>query len=344
MKKVHKETEKILLEHEKKILDDLKKSFTRSLADVKSRIKTLMFDIEMLQKGDAGNETLIRSKIYQLNYQKALETQISGAMDTLNNMNTANIDSYLKAMYEDGYITQQYIINSFGIPVITPINIELMIAAVNTSIEGLKFSDRLYDDVLDLKRKTIQAITDGIATGKSYAHIASVISRFTEATMKQAWTIARTEGGRVSSTAKLQSQKDAKANGADIVKQWDATLDNKTRRSHRALDGQIREIDEPFEINGHKAQAPRMFGIASEDINCRCISLTIPRWDIEDNYTKRDGLIPESELKREWERQKASGTLDMDSPKGIVGELIEAKDYADWKKKYYGVIEDLEKR
>ena len=54
--------------------------------------------------------------------------------------------------------------------------------------------------------------------------------------------------------------------GADILKQWDATLDKKTRKAHRLL-------DEPFEINGHKAMYPSNFGIPSLDINCRCAIL-----------------------------------------------------------------------
>ena len=48
----------------------------------------------------------------------------------------------------------------------------------------------------------------------------------------------------------------AKGAGAEVVKQWDSTLDNSTRKCHQKLDGQIRELDEPFEVNGHKAQFP----------------------------------------------------------------------------------------
>ena len=54
--------------------------------------------------------------------------------------------------------------------------------------------------------------------------------------------------------------------GADILKQWDATLDKKTRKAHRLL-------DEPFEINGHKAMYTSNSGSPSLDINCRCAIL-----------------------------------------------------------------------
>ena len=50
-------------------------------------------------------------------------------------------------------------------------------------------------------------------------------------------------------------------------------LYKKTRKAHRLLDGQIRELDEPFEINGHKAMYTSNSGSPSLDINCRCAIL-----------------------------------------------------------------------
>jgi len=43
-----------------------------------------------------------------------------------------------------------------------------------------------------------------------------------------------------------------------------------------------------FEINGRKAPAPLQFGIPEEDINCRCICLVKPRWDVDSAFTKID--------------------------------------------------------
>ena len=312
MKKVHKETESLLFEHEKEVLKKLEKSYASSLADVKKRIKELMIEIDMLEKADVENKSLIRSKIYQLNYQKSLSKQIKATMDILGQNNINSVETFLKLMYEDGFLTQLYVIESFGIPVALPINVKKMLKAVNMKVDGFKFSKRLYDDIEELAKATIQEISRGIAQGKSYIEIAQGISKLSEANLKRAYTIARTEGGRVSSLAKIDSQKEAKKKGADIIKIWDSTWDGKTRPEHKALDQQKREIDEPFEIDGYKAQAPRLFGVAYLDVNCRCTSLTVPRWDVTDTVMKRDG---ESD------------------------EIVEAKNYNDWKKKYYEKIQ-----
>ena len=57
--------------------------------------------------------------------------------------------------------------------------------------------------------------------------------------------------------ANFDAANKAKVAGADVVKQWSAVLDGKTRDTHRELDHQIREMDKPFETHGKKAMYPR---------------------------------------------------------------------------------------
>ena len=99
----------------------------------------------------------------------------------------------------------------------------------------------------------------------------------TKASLSRARTIVRTEAGRVQEQANFDAAQKAKAAGADVVKQWSAVLDGKTRDTHRELDHQIREMDKPFEIGGKKAMHPHDFGDPAEDCNCRCTLLTRAR-------------------------------------------------------------------
>ena len=66
-----------------------------------------------------------------------------------------------------------------------------------------------------------------------------------------------------------------------------STFDGNTRDLHRLLDGQIREIDEPFEAGGIQVDAPGMFGDAAEDCNCRCCILQRERWALDDDELQR---------------------------------------------------------
>ena len=72
-----------------------------------------------------------------------------------------------------------------------------------------------------------------------------------------------------------------------MVKQWDSTLDSGTRPTHKRLDGQIRETNEPFVISDtKKAMYPGDFGYAEEDCNCRCVALTRAKWALDEEELK----------------------------------------------------------
>lgn len=324
MDKKQAEIEKLLLEHEKEVFKELKKSYTTALADIKGRVLNLQNKLNELNAIDTTGynpesleilQSMKQSKIYQLEYQKALEKQINSIIDVLKQDTTTNIRVFLNKMYQDSYLGIQYYLNSKGIPMITPLNQSLIIKSIEKEIDKMTFAQRLNANMNDFKKTVKAEITRGIANGSTYKEIAQQLSMKTGEDLYKSKRIARTEGGRVSSEAKLQSMRDEKEKGADIVKQWDSTLDGKTRYLHRELDGQIAEVGKPFKVAGMEVEAPNMFGLASEDVNCRCVVLTIPRWDIEDTRVKYDNEH---------------------------GELIETKNYNDWKQGYYRKIAEEE--
>ena len=81
--------------------------------------------------------------------------------------------------------------------------------------------------------------------------------------------------------------------GADVVKQWDATLDGLTRESHVAVDGEIRELDEPFS-NGLMFPGDPSGG-AAEVINCRCAYLQRARWAVGGKFSKMNNFTGQLE-------------------------------------------------
>ena len=161
-------------------------------------------------------------------------------------------------------------------------------------ITNSKISEGLYKklgvDTTTLKKAIRTELTRGISQGMSYTDMARNIENQIRIGLNRAIRIARTEGHRISIESSLDAMHKAKDRGADIVKQWDATMDGRTRPHHRELDGQVRELDEPFEVAGMKVNAPHQFGKASEDVNCRCVVLQRARWAIDDEeYTKMNG-------------------------------------------------------
>lgn len=278
------EVEKKLLKNEQQTFDKLKQAYTQALADIKMQVKELQKNSEM------------PSKIYQIKYQQALKQQTSEILDILNNSNISTVDDFLTLMYEDGYAGIMYSLQGQDIPLAIPIDQNLLIKSISRETDSVKLSSRLYNNVEELKKTVIAEISRGIAGNQDYRDIAVVLSDKGNTSFKRAYTIARTEGHRVSIEAKSDAINKSIEKGADLVKMWDATLDGKTRHSHASLDHKWVENGESFttvdDITGREVSAPfpGAFGIANMDINCRCVLLARPRWAVENEqfYEKWD--------------------------------------------------------
>lgn len=314
MKKYQAEVERQMLENEQEVIDKIKKTYEQALKDVDAKLKKLYDDIDKLVKEQPENETLIRSKIYQKNYQEQIRKQITSNLDALKDSSVKNIEDYMAKMYEDGYLSTFYELQKEGVAVTAPINQELLVEAVTFNTADIPLSKRVYDNVELAKKRVLGEVTRGISSAMTVHEIARNIENVMKVSMKKANILAQNEGARVRLKATMDSAYVARSKGADVVKQWDATLDSKTRPVHRELDQQVAELDEPFKYSGGEVMQPKEFGIAALDINCRCALLILPRWDVQDTYKRRDN---------------------------ISKNLVEAKNYADWKERYHAELDEI---
>lgn len=222
-------------------------------------------------------EELSFSKRLELENQFKRAGRIDEILSDLSGKTTQSVTDYVRDELQLGYNGVWYAIEGaenvqldFGMLPERYIN-EL----VTKRVDGKNFSTRLYQYRKQLADRTTTALLSAAANGEGYRKVAKQIGELTEANYKQALRIARTEGGRVQSTAKQKAYEEAEAIGVELEKQWMSTLDKKTRSSHQSLDGQTVGVDDDFvSENGHKAKGPRLFNVASEDINCRCTTIT----------------------------------------------------------------------
>lgn len=282
MNKRQKEVQQAHLDEEKKIIRQLKQVYRQAAKDCEAKIA------ELNSRTDMQN---LQSIIYQKQYQQALKKQLDGILDTLQNNEFDSIAKYLTQSYENGFYGTLYDLHGQGIPVIFPIDQKQVVKAIQTDTklsEGMY--SRLGEDTAYLKKSIRAELSRGISNGSSWLEIASHIANGMNSPFKKAINnairIARTEGHRIQNQAQMDTITTAKKNGADVVKQWDSTMDDRTRDSHRILDGQIREIEDYFEVNGHRALHPGAFGVASEDIHCRCCMLQRAKWALDADELK----------------------------------------------------------
>lgn len=151
------------------------------------------------------------------------------------------------------------------------------------------------------RRKINNVITQGILQGKAIPDIAKGLSQVVGMEWNSAVRNARTAMTGAENAGRLGSYQDAKNMGIKLRKQWMATLDERTRESHVAIDGEIVDIDKEFS-NGLMYPADPD-GEPAEVYNCRCTMVA----DLE-GVPKE----PPAQTFEEWQEEKKQPS-DVDS-------------------------------
>ena len=299
-----------LLEQEERIIRQLKQNYKDALVEIKAKVRK-MKESPSFQGKNA----------YQMKYQLMLEAQLQTILHKLGEQNTEDMTGYLDRVYREAYLGCLYGMHGDGVDLLLQVDENKVQKCINKDTKDLKFSQRLYENVDQLKGTVKAEIARGFSAGRDYDSIARQISIKAGISLSRACIIARTEGHRVTSESEMDCMTTAKRKGADVVKEWISTLDSVTRETHVELDGQVRELEEEFVIpsSGARAMYPGGFGIAKEDIQCRCCMNQRARWNLDSE---------------EYRYSRAAGE--------IVS--IKSDSYREWKGKYPRYISDMGKK
>lgn len=258
--------------------------YDKALKDCAKQIQALSLREEMEPEH-------LQTIIYQKKYQQMLARQIAGVIRALDTQQYDTVLEFLQDSYVNGYAGVMFDIHGQGIPITVPIDQARTHRAITNDT---KLSDNLYKSLQGgtarMKKRVQAEVSRGIASGKTWYQISEKLAKGISGMDNPAYyaqRIARTEGHRIQQEAAYTAQQEAKKAGADVVKQWDATLDDRTREDHRILDGTLAEVDEEFTVSGHKALYPGGFGVPSEDIHCRCAILQRAKWALDEDELER---------------------------------------------------------
>lgn len=303
MNKRQKIVQQQFINNEEGVIKQLKQVYGESQKHLEGVAQKLQDDIDSLDARIALTDdeeekkvlrSQVQSKVYQKKYQDSLKKQVDGILDKMQATEFKTVDEYLNKCYEEGFVGTMYDLQGQGIPMCFPLDQESMVTAVQLDS---KISHGLYtrlgEDVSLLKKKITAQVSRGIATGMTFGQIANQLSGYTRIGYNNAIRIARTEGHRIQVQSTMDACHEAKNKGANVVKQWDSTLDAKTRDSHVAVDGEIRELEEPFS-NGLMFPGDPDGG-AAEVINCRCALLQRARWALQGGFTKMNNFTKQLE-------------------------------------------------
>ena len=152
---------------------------------------------------------------------------------------------------------------------------EFIDMAVNTPIDGMRFSDRVWQNTNDLANRIYNDIVECIKTGKRPSQIAREIKDDFGSSAYQATRLVNTELARTVTDAQLEVYKNS---GVVSKVMWSATLEDNTCDDCAGMDGKM------FDLNN----TPRL----PLHPNCRCCYIpVVDGWTPKtraDNETKQN--------------------------------------------------------
>ena len=151
------------------------------------------------------------------------------------------------------------------------------------------------------RRLLANQITQGVLLGESMAKIARRVQAVTGSNMATAMRTARTSVTAAENAGRVDSYRRAQSLGIKLEQEWLATLDGRTRHTHRLLDGERVEVGGTF-ANGCRypgdPEAPY-----AETCNCRCTLIAAVE-GVDYGDGKRWSKLPEGVTYEEWKAGK----------------------------------------
>lgn len=155
-------------------------------------------------------------------------------------------------------------------------------------------------------RQRIQSeLLQGILQGEAISDIARRMQNVTNSNYKAAVRNARTMYTGAQNAGRVDAYKRAEKMGIEGEMQWVATLDGRTRHSHRQLDGERIKIGGKFSNGCRYPGDPQ--GEPSEVYNCRC-TLIEQMIGLEHDLSERSLVKLDGKTYEEWKASKPKYT------------------------------------
>lgn len=198
----------------------------------------------------------------------------------------ASVEKVLSDVYKDGfYMAEWGVEQEIGKRLGYVIKPEVVEAALNNPITGLVLSDRLEKNRQSIEWEIRQVTNQGLIKGETYSTMAKNINKALDKDYVKSLRVVRTEAHRVKEQGKQDSREYAQGMGIVLSKEWLCMGDERSRETHLRLDGTKIPLEEKFVTVNGESLYPGGFGVAKEDINCRCVA-TQTIEDVKNNELK----------------------------------------------------------
>jgi uncharacterized protein with gpF-like domain len=281
------------LMNETRAVRELARNYSNAIDEIRN-------ELAKLYERYAENGVLTHSEMSKYNRLRNLERHITEELQPSILKNNALIEKISEVQYEEAFYRHAWSIDqTVGVGLRWGgLSADQIRAAVENDLRHLAARDLANSTLTRVRRSIAQGLTRGVSLNRMMREIRSAM----ETTVGQAMRIVRTEAHRARELGGMRATDIARERGVNIVRIWDATLDDRTRPRHASLDGQ-QEQNGGWMLSGVKAEYPGDPALpASQSIHCRCSAV-----DEVEGYSPRlrrirgEGLQPYQTF-GEWAR------------------------------------------
>lgn len=326
----HEETEVVLASIEKKIT----KEYAQAEKEVSEKLDEYLRKFAV--KDNIKRQAWLDGKITKEEYEQWRLGQIAVGK-RWEEMKDSLAQDYTNAAeiaksITDSHMSEVYAINhnygTFQVEKAAHVDTSYTLYDTNAVERLFKDNNKLYHDYgikvgksikegkqLAWDKKQIQSVmTQSLLQGESIGKIATRLSKAVGDTDRKACIRnARTMTTGVQNAGRVDSYKRAEDMGIDLMQEWLATLDSRTRHEHRMLDGQRVKVGEKFQVDGYELAFPAdPEGEAFLVYNCRCTLVPVLKgFEVDStDLSLRNTNHMEEETYEEW---KESHNITSDS-------------------------------
>lgn len=348
----HERTEDLLLNLESKV----GKIYTQAVLDMQEKLEKQLdkYQKKLVIKQAEYNAGKISKKDFDMWKQgqahmqdnmKALADTLTKDLTNYNKIAVAMINGHTPEVYALNYNFGTYQIES-NIKASTSFSLYNHFAVENLMRDNPQILpewkiDEKKDYIWNYK-KVNSALTQGILQGESIPKIAERFRTGLYAQNKNLMTtFARTATTGAQSSGRVDAYKRAKGLGINVKQKWLATLDGRTRHTHRLMDGKTINMGEKFD-NGCKYPGDPV-GPPQEVYNCRCTLVPVIKdferdnsWKNKINYAEwekggsgfahwlEEQADPDAAIMAEWSCKKYSFVYNLMKNSTVPGHGADA--------------------
>lgn len=255
-----------------KSLDSLLKVKEREIKNAfREALRNIENELAFIYRKYSEDGSLTYAEMTKYNRLMGLETQIGKILGESDRSVKRTLKRLTADQYEQSFFGHAWAIEQgVGVSLKWGNLREEDIAAIVDNPLSLVAKDTL---TMTERSAVRRSITQGLIRGESYPKMARGVKDALGKSFADALRIARTEAHRAQVEGTKAAYEKSDELGVEGRWIWVATLDGRTRTSHRSLDGKeatMRDGEHYWRLGNMWTPGPGLSGDPAEDINCRC--------------------------------------------------------------------------